>query len=71
MSCGCAGRARKAMLSLKYKLIKGRWYDTDGSFVIHDVMVDRSHTRLLGVAIEAVLAEGQKRTGAMMQRLFG
>ena len=71
MSCGCAGRARKAMLSLNYKLIAGRWYNTDGHFVIHDVAVNDEHTKLLGVAVEAVLNEGKKHTSAMMKRLFG
>ena len=71
MSCGCGDRARRAMRSLDYQLLGGRWYDANGHFVIHDVAVNDEHTKLLGVAVEAVLAEGKKRTSKVAQRLFG
>lgn len=59
------------MRSLNYQLLDGRWYDANGRFVIHDVAVNDEHTKLLGVAVEAVLTEGKKRASRVAQRLFG
>jgi len=75
MSCGCAGRARKAMISAGYDHRRGKWYDRDGHFVIDDEMVEEDHIKLLPLAAQqvfaSVLEEARMRLEEVRGHLFG
>ena len=75
MSCGCAGRARRAMISAGYEHRAGKWYDEGGAFVIDDNMVEEDHIRLLPLAAQQVFAyvldEAWLRLQAVRGHLFG
>jgi hypothetical protein len=71
MGCGCAGRARKGLELLGYKLIDGNWIDHKTGDIVPDVEIEKHHTR---IAAEVLATQGRRKAveaRAFAARVFG